>query len=185
MDTNKVGAGPKGKVPNLIHVVVEVPKSSKNKYEFDMESGALFLNRILFTTNIYPGDYGFIPNTLCDDGDPVDVLVLVSEPNYPGSVLRVRPVALLKMVDEKGRDDKVIAVPDDEIDPRFKEVRDLKNLSKQMMEEVSHFFSHMKELEPGKFVKVDGWENSKSAKSFIEDAIQKALVRDAVKKSKR
>jgi inorganic pyrophosphatase len=182
MDLEKIGVGPKGKVPNLLHMVVEVPKGSKNKYEFDLEKGALFLSRILFTTNVYPGDYGFIPQTLCEDGDPVDVLVFVSEPNYPGTVLRVRPVALLKMIDEKGRDDKIIAVPDDTIDPRFKDIRDLKDLSKQMVDEISHFFMHMKELEPGKFVKVERWENAKVAKEFIQDSMQQYLVHKTVKK---
>lgn len=184
MDPDKLGAGPAGKVPQLLHMVVEVPKGSKNKYEFDAERCALFLSRVLFTTNVYPGDYGFVPCTLCDDGDPVDVLAIVSEPNYPNTVLRVRPIALMRMVDEKGRDDKVIAVPDDAIDPRFKDMRDLKDLSKQMVDEISHFFMHMKELEPGKFVKVERWDNAKAAKDFITDSLQQYLVRKTVKAQK-
>ncbi len=184
MDLEKIGVGPKGKVPQLLHVVVEVEKGSRNKYEFDKDAGALILSRLLFTTNVYPGDYGFIPGTLCEDGDPADVLVFVSEPNHPGVVLRVRPVALMKMVDEKGRDDKIVAVPDDDVDPHFKDVRDLKDISKQTIEEITHFFTHMKELEPGKFVRVEGWENAKAAKAFVQDSIQRKLVQDAVKKKR-
>lgn len=168
----KIGPGPKGGVPDLLHVIIEIPKGSKNKYEFNKQAGALFLDRTLFTTNVYPGDYGFVPQTLCEDGDEVDVLVIVSEPNYPGTVLRVRPVALLKMIDEKGRDDKIVAVPDDSIDPRLKGIRDLNDLLKQVMDEISHFFQHMKELEPGKFVKVEGYENAKAAKEFVTKAIK-------------
>jgi inorganic pyrophosphatase len=173
MDLDKIGSGPKGKVPDLLHVVVEVPKGSKNKYEFDKKTGALFLDRILFTTNIYPGDYGFVPQTLCEDGDPVDVLVFVSQSNYPGTVLTVKPVALLKMIDEKGRDDKIIAVPYQKLDPRFEGIDDLKDLRKQMIQEISHFFQHMKELEPGKFVKIEGWQNSKAAKSYVMKSIKR------------
>ena len=184
MDLDKIGVGPAGKVPQLLHVFVEVAKGSKNKYEFNKEADVMFLDRLLFTTNVYPGDYGFIPGTLCEDGDPVDAIVFVSEPNHPGVVLRVRPIALMKMVDEKGRDDKIVAVPDDAIDPHFKGFRDLKDISKQTIEEITHFFTHMKELEPGKFVHVEGWENAKAAKAFVQDAIERKLIHDAVKSKK-
>ena len=163
--------GPKGKVPDVVYVIVEIPKGSRNKYEMDKESGAIFLDRDLFTSMEYPGDYGSIPQTLCGDGDPVDALVLVTESHYPGIVIPARPVALIKMTDEKGRDDKVLCVPEKKIDPRFNGMKDLKDIPDHIIKEITHFFMHMKELEPGKWTKIEKWENSKKAKKFIEESI--------------
>ncbi len=167
MDLSKIPPGPDHRFPDVIYVVVEVPKGTKNKYEMDKESGALFLNRVLFTTNIYPGDYGFVPGTLAEDGDPMDCLVFVTQPNTPGSVIPVKPVALLKMSDENGVDNKVIAFPAAHVDPRFNDKRDLKDLPSSFRKEITHFFSHMKELEPGKWVKIKGWGNSRRAKEYL------------------
>lgn len=168
MDVSKIPPGPDKKFPGIIHVVVEVPKGTKNKYEMDEKSGALILDRVLFTTNIYPGDYGFVPGTISEDGDPVDCLVFVTERNFAGAVIPVRPVALMRMEDERGSDNKIIAFPAPKVDPRFKGKNDLCDLSPQFKKEIAHFFSHMKELEPGKWVKVKGWANAKTAISYLE-----------------
>jgi len=168
---NVLEPGPKGKVPNVIHVFVEIPKGAREKYELNKESGILFLDRDLFTSMVYPGDYGFVPKTLCEDGDPVDALILVSQPHFPGVVIRARPIGLLKMIDENGRDDKVICVPDDKTDPRFKNIRDVKDVHPHLIKEIKHFFKHMKELEPGKWVTIERVENAEKAKKFINDSI--------------
>ena len=172
MSVEDIPTGPKRKAPGVCYVFVEIPMGSKNKYEAD-KRGNIFLDRVLFSTERYPGDYGFIPCTLYDDGDTLDCLVLVSEPNHPGVILPVRPVAVMRMIDEKGKDDKIIAVPDFKIDPRFDYIKDLNDIPKQYLIEIRHFFEHMKELEPGKWVKVKGWGNSTAAKAMIKKAMDK------------
>ena len=164
--------GPKNKVPNVIYVIVEVPKGTKEKYEMDEETGAFILDRDLFTSMVYPGDYGSVPRTLCEDGDPADALILVSQPHYPGVVIPARPIGLMKMIDEKGRDDKVLCVPDKKIDPRYKNIEDIKDVPIHLIAEIKHFFKHMKELEPGKWVKIERVENAERAKKFINDSIK-------------
>jgi len=159
--------GPKNKFPDIVYVIIEVPKDTNAKYELDPKTGALILSRDLFSSMTYPGDYGSIPQTLCEDGDPVDALVLTSQPHYPGVVIPARPIALLEMKDEKGKDNKVLCVPKKEIDPAFKDLKGLKDVPKNTISEIEHFFKHMKELEPGKWVKLGKWETANKAKQYI------------------
>jgi len=165
--------GPKDKFPDVVHVIVEISKGSKEKYELDKERGVLFLDRDLFGSMVYPGDYGMVPQTLCDDGDPVDALVLVSQPHHPSIVIPARPVALMRMEDEKGQDDKLLCVPDDKVDPSFKEMRDIEDVPKYLLAEIKNFYEHYKDLEEGKWVKVGKWEGKEVAKKFLFES-QKA-----------
>ncbi|HEV2074737.1 MAG TPA: inorganic diphosphatase [Thermoleophilaceae bacterium] len=144
---------------------VEIPKGSRNKYEFDTERGVLKLDRFLFASMVYPTDYGFVPETLADDGDPLDVMVCVSEPTFPGCVIDVKPIALFKMSDEKGVDDKVLSVPVQ--DPAWNSLERLEDLPKQMRDEIEHFFSVYKDLEQ-KTVTVDGWYSREDAHEEIQ-----------------
>lgn len=155
--------------PELVQAVIEVPLGSSNKYEYDPEFGIFRLDRVLYSPMHYPGDYGFIPSTLADDGDPVDVLVLVSRPTFPGAVLQVRPLAYLEMSDEKGRDQKVLAVPAD--DPRYDNNRSIDSISPHRLHEIEHFFNIYKELE-GKTTTVDGWRGIEETYALIQDAVQ-------------
>jgi len=159
--------------PEEVNAVIEVPKGSQNKYEMDKEINTLFLDRVLYTSMHYPCDYGFIPETLCDDEDPLDVLVLTSFPNFPGVVIKVRPIGLLIMEDEKGMDEKLIAVPIEKIDPRFKEIKDIEDVPEAIKNEIKHFFEHYKELEPGKWVKIREWKNCEEAKNFLKKVHEK------------
>lgn len=168
----KLPTGPKDQVPEIVYVIIEVPKDTNAKYEMDEKTGALFLDRDLFTSMVYPADYGSIPHTLSDDGDPVDAMVLVTHPHIPMSVIRARPIGTLKMIDEKGRDDKIICVPEYKVDPRFNEVKDIKNLPNHTLDEVRHFFEHMKELEKGKFIKFESFTGEKEAKEYIKECIK-------------
>ncbi len=162
--------GPENSFPEIVHVVVEISKGSKEKYELDKDRGILFLDRDLFGSMIYPGDYGMVPQTLCDDGDPVDALVLVSQPHHPGIVIPCRPVGLMEMEDEKGKDDKVLCVPADKVDPFFKNVRDIEDVSSYLLAEIKNFFEHYKDLEDDKWVKIENWQGAEKAKRFIEQA---------------
>jgi len=164
--------GPKGEVPDVVYVIIEVPKDSRAKYEMDEKTGALFLDRDLFTSMVYPADYGSIPHTFSKDGDPLDALVLVTQPHIPMSVIESRPVGILKMIDEKGQDDKILCVPEHTVDPRFNEVNDIKDLPAHILDEVKHFFEHMKELEKGKFIKFEKFVGAKEAKECIEESIK-------------
>jgi len=165
--------GPGDKAPNEIHVVIEIPMNSNVKYEIDKETGLLFVDRILFTSMIYPFNYGFIPATLEEDGDPVDVLVLGYDKLQPGSVIKARPIGVLETEDEKGRDAKIVAVPVDKIDPRFENIRDISDLPQNYRDRIAHFFEHYKELEKGKWVKVVGWRGREDALKRISDAIKR------------
>jgi inorganic pyrophosphatase len=140
--------------------VIEIPKGSRNKYEYDHETQAIKLDRFLFASMVYPTDYGFIPDTLSLDGDPLDVMVCVSEPTFPGCVIEVKPIALFRMEDDKGVDDKVLAVPCS--DPNWNGLQSLDDLAKQLRDEIAHFFSVYKDLEQKK-VKVDGWYSREEA----------------------
>jgi len=159
--------------PDEIYVVVEIPMNSYVKYEVDKETGAVFVDRILYTAMIYPFNYGFIPSTLEEDGDPVDVLVLSHEPVFPGTVIPARPIGLLEMEDEEGPDSKVIAVPTVKIDPRWANINSINNLPKAYLDKIKHFFEHYKELEPGKWVKVREWKGPEEAKKRILAAIER------------
>lgn len=157
------------KAPDLVDVVVEIPKLSRNKYEYDKEQGVFRLDRVLHSPLHYPVDYGFIPQTYEEDGDPVDVMVFVDEPSYQGSVLEVRPIGLLRMLDEGRPDDKILAVPVG--NPRFREMYDIEDLPPHLLKELEHFFSVYKELE-GKETKVLEWKGAPAAREAIEHAIK-------------
>ena len=149
--------------------VIEIPKGSRNKYEVDHETGRVYLDRVLFTTFVYPTDYGFFENTLGLDGDPVDVLVLLDYPLFPGVGLTVRPVAVFNMTDDGGSDAKVIAVLDK--DPRWSHIQDIDDIPEFTKKEIEHFFEHYKDLEPGKWVKTEGWQGRAEAVQIVDDGI--------------
>lgn len=155
------------------NVIVEVPKGSNIKYEVDKDSGVLFVDRKLFTAMFYPTNYGFIPSTLEDDGDPVDVLVLGEFTLVPLSVIRVRSVGILNTEDEEGIDSKIIAVPIDKIDPGFTTIKDVMDIPEYIKNQIEHFFQHYKELEGGKYVKISGWGNKQMADKKISEAISR------------
>jgi inorganic pyrophosphatase len=154
--------------------VIEIPKGSRNKYEYDHESHAIKLDRFLYSSVVYPTDYGFVPDTLSLDGDPLDVMVVVSEPTFPGCLIDVKPIALFRMEDDQGIDDKVLAVPVS--DPTWNQLEALEDLSKQMRDEIAHFFSVYKDLEQ-KAVKVKGWFSRQDAIDEIE-ASRKRFAED-------
>ena len=170
MDITKIPAGKNP--PEDIFVVVEIPQGSSIKYEVDKESGAVFVDRFLFTAMYYPFNYGFIPNTLADDGDPTDVLVISSEPVVPGSVIRCRPIGMLEMEDEAGIDTKIIAVPVSKLDRTFENIKDISDIPEATREKIKHFFEHYKELEKGKWVKVKSFKSVKDAMEEIEKSIK-------------
>ncbi|MFE4950558.1 inorganic diphosphatase [Leifsonia sp. NPDC056665] len=147
-------------------VVIEIPKGSHNKYEVDHETGRVYLDRVLFTSFVYPTDYGFFENTLGLDGDPVDALVLLEHPVFPGVGVKVRPVGVLNMSDEAGSDAKVIAVPYK--DPRWLHIQDVNDIPEQSRKEIEHFFARYKDLEPGKFVNIEGWGDAAEAEAIVE-----------------
>ncbi|RUM59258.1 MAG: inorganic diphosphatase [Persephonella sp.] len=171
MDISKIPAGKNP--PEDIYVVVEIPQGSGIKYEVDKESGAVFVDRFLFTAMYYPFNYGFIPNTLADDGDPTDVLVISSEAVVPGSVIRCRPIGMLEMEDEAGIDTKVIAVPVSKLDRTFDNIKDITDLPEAVREKIKHFFEHYKELEKGKWVKVKNFKSVKDALEEVKKSIEK------------
>lgn len=155
-------------------VVIEIPRGSRNKYEIDHESGHVFLDRRLFTATTYPSDYGFIPETLGEDGDPLDALVLLEDPVFPGVWVEAKPVGVMWMQDEAGPDAKIICVPPKE--PRWKGVEDLRDLPEELLEEIKHFFDVYKMLEPGKMSNTAGFEGKKAAWREIEAARQRHLI---------
>jgi inorganic pyrophosphatase len=165
--------GPGEKAPEEVHVLIEIPIGSGVKYELDKETGVLFVDRILYTSMVYPFNYGFIPGTLEEDGDPVDVLVVSYDPLIPGSVIKAKPVGVLETQDEKGFDAKIVAVPADKIDPRFQGIRDITDLPEAVKQRIEHFFAHYKELEKGKWVKVIGWKSRENALEKIRRAIER------------
>jgi inorganic pyrophosphatase len=149
--------------------VIEIPKGSRNKYEIDHDNGRVYLDRVLFTSFVYPTDYGYFENTLGLDGDPVDVLVLLDYPLFPGVGLKVRPVAVFNMTDDGGSDAKVIAVL--EKDVRWSHIQDIDDIPEFTKKEIEHFFEHYKDLEPGKWVKTEGWQGRAEAEQIVEDGI--------------
>lgn len=159
------------KAPEVCQVVIEVPKGSQNKYEFDKEQGIVKLDRVLFAPMFYPADYGFFPETLGGDGDPIDCLVLVTNPLHPGIAVDVRPIGVLVMSDDKGQDEKVLAVAKD--DPRFKHVNDLSDVTEHLKNEIAFFFQYYKVLEK-KAVTIEGWKDAAAAKAIIVEAMAKA-----------
>jgi len=157
----------------VVVFLIEISVNSGVKYELDKESGILVVDRILYTSMVYPFNYGFIPGTLEEDGDPVDVLVVSNDPLIPGSMIRVRPVGVLETEDEKGRDAKIVAVPVEKIDPRFQGIRDINDIPEAVKQRIEHFFAHYKELEKGKWVKVLGWRDRSEALARIKRAIER------------
>jgi inorganic pyrophosphatase len=149
--------------------IIEIPRGSRNKYEVDHATGKVMLDRVLFTGFVYPTDYGFIENTLGLDGDPLDVLVLLQYPLFPGVGVRVRPVGVLKMSDEAGSDAKIIAVPHK--DPRWAQIQNVNDVPEATRREIEHFFTHYKDLEAGKFVTIEGWGDSAEAEQLVQDAV--------------
>ncbi|MGD2163083.1 MAG: inorganic diphosphatase [Anaerolineales bacterium] len=152
--------------PEQVYAVIECPKGSENKYQFDTTKAAIVLDRVLYSAVHYPGDYGFIPRTIDEDGDPLDVLVLVTNPTFPGCIITVRPIGILRMRDEMCRDDKVLAVPIH--DPRFNEYNDLDSPPKHILEEIAYMFEIYKAPE-GKDVSVLGWEGAEAALASIDE----------------
>jgi inorganic pyrophosphatase len=151
-----------------IEVVVEIPKGTRNKYEIDEQTGAVWLDRMLFTATRYPEDYGFIPSTLAEDGDALDAVVMLDEGTFPGCHVRARPIGLFIMRDEKGRDAKVLCVP--ATDPRVAGITDLADVPRHELDEIGHFFDIYKSLEPGKETAVEGWHDRVAAESEIAEA---------------
>lgn len=173
MDLDKIPAGKNP--PEDINVLVEIPLfSDPVKYEVCKESGAMFVDRFLHTAMQYPCNYGFIPHTLSNDGDPTDVMVLGRTPVMVGCVLRCRPVAVLRMEDESGEDEKILAVPHAKLHPYHDNVTDLGHVRDIELRRIEHFFAHYKDLEENKWVKVIGWEDAASAKQMILDGIKRA-----------
>ena len=151
-----------------VEVIVEIPKGSRNKYEIDHDTGALWLDRHLFTATTYPADYGFVPDTLAGDGDPLDALVLLEEPTVPGCHIRARAIGVFWMRDEAGPDAKLLCVP--ATDPRWTHLEDLQDLQPFLREEIAHFFEVYKALEPAKDTEIGAWEGQEAAAGVIEDA---------------
>jgi len=171
LDALEIGRDP----PREVNVVVEVPVGGEPiKYEIDKEAGALVVDRFLYTAMRYPGNYGFIPHTLSGDGDPCDVLVANQRGILPGAVLAVRPVGVLKMQDEAGTDEKILAVPVPRLTRRYEHVHDYTDLPESTVRQVQHFFEHYKDLEAGKWVKVLGWGDAAEAQALITAAIERA-----------
>ena len=163
MDKISSGKNP----PKEINVFVEIPQNSSVKYELDKGSGAVFVDRFLYTAMNYPFNYGFIPQTRAEDGDPVDVLVISSLPVFSGAVIAARPIGILEMEDEAGLDNKIIAVPTEKIDPQFSEIKDIKDLNEDTKKKIKHFFETYKQLEPGKWVKVKNFSDREAAEKEI------------------
>jgi len=157
---------------DCIHVVIEIPRGSRNKYEIDHETGAVWLDRRLFTATQYPEDYGFVPDTLADDGDPLDVLTLMSEPSFTGCLIEVRPLGFLELVDSSERDQKILAVP--KSSPRYSEIATVDQVWPHMRREIEHFFTIYKELE-GKETRIEGWRGPIDARKLILDCRQAYL----------
>jgi inorganic pyrophosphatase len=166
MDLHRVATG--RDVPNEVNVIIEIPAHSEPvKYEMDKETGAMFVDRFMSSAMRYPCNYGYVPHTLSLDGDPVDVLVLTPAPLIPGSVIRCRPVGVLKMTDESGDDAKVLALPIDKLCKSYRSIDSYRDLPPDLLERIAHFFEHYKDLDEGKWVRVEGWGGVDEAKQEI------------------
>ena len=161
--------------PHEVNVIIEVPIGGEPiKYEMDKEAGALIVDRFLYTSMRYPGNYGFIPHTLSDDGDPCDVIIVNTRAIIPGAIMAVRPVGVLLMEDESGGDEKIIAVPSNKLTKRYEKITNYTDLPQITLDQIQHFFEHYKDLEPGKWVKVVRWGDAAEARSLIEKGTAKA-----------
>ena len=171
IDKINIGRNP----PDEVNVIIEIPQGGNPiKYEIDKESGAMFVDRFLHTSMVYPANYGFIPHTLSGDGDPCDVLVIGQLPVISGAVIRSRPIGVLWMEDQAGADEKIIAVPVDDLHPFYSKVTSYKDLPEIFCEQIAHFFEHYKDLEKGKWVKNLKWQGVDEAKQAILDGIERA-----------
>lgn len=179
MGLENVAAGKK--VPEDVNVVIEIQSNSAPvKYEMDKDSGMMMVDRFLGTSMSYPCDYGFIPHTLSEDGDPVDVLVVSPFPVLPGSVIRCRPIGMLSMTDESGKDAKILAVPVDKLTPQYKHIKQPEDLGAEYLKKIEHFFTHYKDLEPGKWVKMDGWKDINTAHNEILASLKRYQEKEVV-----
>ncbi|WP_297810011.1 inorganic diphosphatase [uncultured Methylophaga sp.] len=169
MNLDRVGSG--SNLPQDVNVIIEIPSHSDPvKYEVDKDTGALFVDRFMNTAMFYPTNYGYIPHTLSDDGDPVDVLVVSPYALISGSVVACRPVGMLKMTDESGEDAKVIAVPHDKM---YDDVKDIEDVSPMLLDQLAHFFEHYKDLEKNKWVKIEGWVSKADAEQEIVASVER------------
>jgi inorganic pyrophosphatase len=169
MSLKHVPAG--AKLPEEFNVIIEIPMNADPvKYEVDKESGAVFVDRFMMTAMHYPCNYGYIPQTISDDGDPVDVLVLTPFPIQVGAVIRARPIGVLQMEDEAGGDAKLLAVPVDKLYPPYRSIKTIQDLPSEELARIQHFFEHYKDLESGKWVKIKGWEGPEAAMKEIRDS---------------
>lgn len=161
--------------PKIVDVIIEIPAFSEPvKYEIDKDGGCLRVDRFMATCMQYPCNYGFVPDTLSEDGDPVDVLVVTPHPLRHGCVISARPIGMLAMTDEKGPDAKILAVPEDSLCSLYKDVLSLKDLPALLLKQIEHFFTHYKDLESGKWVKIDGWKDLAATHQEIQDSIKRA-----------
>ena len=171
MNLDRVGPGKD--CPNEINVIIEIPTDADPvKYELDKETGALFVDRFMNTAMHYPCNYGYVPHTLSKDGDPVDVMVVTTYPLIPGSVIKCRPIGVLKMTDESGDDAKILAVPNDKCARMYRGVQDFRDMPAVVLEQIAHFFEHYKDLDEGKWVRVGGWYGVDEAKQEILDSLK-------------
>jgi inorganic pyrophosphatase len=171
IDAISIGTNP----PNDVNVIVEVPVGGQPiKYEMDKEAGTLVVDRFLYTPMTYPGNYGFVPHTLSEDGDPIDVLVCNTRELIPGCVINVRPIGVLIMEDNAGKDEKIIAVPSTHLTRRYEKVQSYTDMPEITLQQIEHFFEHYKDLEPGKWVKISGWQDGDVARRMIVEAIERA-----------
>ena len=171
MNIEQISAGKNP--PNDINVVIEIPANSNPiKYEIDKDSGAVLVDRFMATPMFYPANYGFVPNSLADDGDPIDVLVVAPYPLLPGSVIRCRPLAVLHMKDEAGGDEKVVAVPHDKLTPIYSSWQDVNDIPELLRQQIEHFFTYYKKLEPGKWVEIERWGGVTEALAAISGALK-------------
>ncbi len=172
MDINKIKAGEN--TPDDINVIIEVPLGGDAiKYEFDKTSGAMFVDRFLYTEMRYPANYGFVPHTLSLDGDPIDVMVIGNRPLVPGSVVRARPIGVLMMVDDKGPDEKILAVPHPQLTSYYDKIATHHDMPSILLEKITHFFTHYKDLEKGKWSQVEGWAGVEKARELIAQAVER------------
>ncbi len=175
MNLDRVGPG--DKAPAIVNVIIEIPANGPPvKYEMDKDTGAMFVDRFMNTAMYYPCNYGYVPHTLSDDGDPVDVLVVTPAPLISGSVISCRPIAMLKMTDEKGLDMKILAVPADKLCVSYRHYQSLKDIPTHLLDQISHFFAHYKDLEAGKWVKVEGWVDGEPVGAEITNGIERYQV---------
>jgi len=176
IDAISIGKNP----PEEVNVIIEVPVGGEPiKYEMDKAAGTLVVDRFLYTAMRYPGNYGFIPHTLSDDGDPCDVLIASTRAIVPGAIMSVRPVGVLLMEDEAGMDEKIVAVPSRKLTKRYDKVESYTDLPEITIKQIEHFFEHYKDLEPGKWVKVVGWRDAEEARKLILEGIERAKAEKA------